>query len=72
MVLSLFVASSQAQFIPEPTFTLSGQNLINFLAKGDFNHDGKLDVLLSARNSSSDAPDLVVFPGNGKSQVPIQ
>ncbi len=66
MVLSLFVASSQAQFIPEPTFTLSGQNLINFLAKGDFNHDGKLDVLLSARNSSSDAPDLVVFPGNGK------
>jgi hypothetical protein len=66
IVLSLFVASSQAQFIPEPVSTVSGQNLADFLAKGDFNHDGKLDVLLSAHNSSSDAPSLVVFPGNGK------
>ncbi|MGC2400176.1 MAG: VCBS repeat-containing protein, partial [Acidobacteriaceae bacterium] len=66
VVLSLFVASSQAQFIPEPTSTLSGQDLFNFLAKGDFNHDGKLDVLLSGENPSSQALELVVFPGNGK------
>ncbi|MGB2606223.1 MAG: VCBS repeat-containing protein [Candidatus Sulfotelmatobacter sp.] len=67
MVLSLFVASSQAQFIPEPTYAArQGQGLVNYLAKGDFNSDGKLDVLLSARNTSSGAPELVVFPGNGK------
>ncbi len=66
MVLSLLVASSQAQFIPEPTSTISGQNLSNFLAKGDFNNDGKLDVLVSSENLSSGALELVVFPGNGK------
>lgn len=66
VVLSLFVASSQAQFIPEPTSTISGQNLSNFLAKGDFNNDGKLDVLVSSENLSSGALELVVFPGNGK------
>jgi len=66
VVLSLFVASSQAQFIPEPTFTLPGQNLFNFLAKGDFNHNGNLGVLLSGQNPSSQALELVVFPGNGK------
>ena len=66
LVLAFFVASSQAQFIPEPTSTLSGQDLFNFLAKGDFNHDGKLDVLLSGENPTSQALELVVFPGNGK------
>jgi hypothetical protein len=66
VVLSLFVASSQAQFIPEPAYTVPGQNLFNFLAKGDFNHDGNLDVLLSGDNSSSEVLELVVFPGNGK------
>jgi len=66
IVLSLFIASSQAQFIPEPTYSLPGQNLSNFWAKGDFNNDGKLDVLLSGENPSSGALELVVFPGNGK------
>ena len=66
LVLSLFVASSQAQFIPEPISTLSGQNLFNFLAKGDFNNNGNLGVLVSSENLSSGALELVVFPGNGK------
>jgi hypothetical protein len=66
VLLSLFVPISQAQFIPEPAYTVSGQELSNFLAKGDFNHDGKLDVLLSGDNLVSPAPELLVFPGNGK------
>jgi len=66
VVLSLFVASSQAQFIPEPTSTIPGQNLSNFLAKGDFNNNGNLGVLVSSQNPSSGALELVVFPGNGK------
>src|SRR5882672_350624 len=62
--LCLLIRSSQAQFIQQKTFTLPGGSLGNFLAKGDFNHDGKLDVLFSALNSSPQA-ELVVFPGNG-------
>jgi hypothetical protein len=62
LILCCLVGSVQAQFIPEKTFTLSGGNLgTTFLAKGDFNRDGKLDVLFSGNNSS----ELVVFPGNG-------
>jgi hypothetical protein len=62
LILCIFVASSQAQFIQQKTFTLATGNLDNrFLAKGDFNRDGKLDVLFSANNYS----ELVVFPGNG-------
>jgi hypothetical protein len=49
LVLSLFVGSSQAQFILEKTFKLpTGQSHGNLLAKGDFNHDNKLHVLLWA------------------------
>src|ERR1700733_6136282 len=71
VVLWLFVAISQAQFIPEPTSTISGQNLSfafgsAFLAKGDFNNNGHLGVLLWSENFSSRALALVVFPGNGK------
>jgi hypothetical protein len=66
LTLSLLVGLSQAQFIPEKTVTLSGGNLGSFLAKGDFNGDGKLDVLFSATdNASGGKSELVVFPGNG-------
>lgn len=45
-------------------FTLPGGTVSRFLAKGDFNGDGKLDVLLAGRNASA-KPVLVVFLGNG-------
>ncbi len=65
LVLCLLIGHSQAQFIPEKSFTLPAGNLgIRFLAKGDFNRDGKLDVLGSGTNASSQL-ELVVFPGNG-------
>ena len=64
LVFSLFIGLSQAQFIPQKTVTFAGGNLGFLLAKGDFNGDGKLDVLFSATSLSSQ-PELVVFPGNG-------
>jgi FG-GAP-like repeat len=64
LVLCFLISDSQAQFIPEKSFTLPGGSLGHFLAKGDFNHDGKLDVLLSGTNSTA-PQELVVFPGNG-------
>ena len=65
LVLCLLVGLAQAQFIPEKSFTLPGGTLGNhFLAKGDFNHDGKLDVLFPGTNASAQQ-ELVVFPGNG-------
>jgi hypothetical protein len=45
-------------------FTLRGGTVSRFLANGDFNGDGKLDVLLAGRNASA-KPVLVVFLGNG-------
>ena len=66
LTLSLFVGLSQAQFIPEKTITLSGGNLNFLLAKGDFNGDGKLDLLFSATDDATEGQlELVVFPGNG-------
>ncbi len=65
LVLCLLVGNAQAQFIPERAFTLPVGTLGNhFLAKGDFNHDGKPDILFSGTNASAE-PELVVFPGNG-------
>src|SRR5579864_7831542 len=65
LLLCLLASISQAQFIPERSFTFAGGNLDNaFLAKGDFNHDGKLDILFGA-TSTSNQRELVVFPGNG-------
>jgi FG-GAP-like repeat len=64
LILSSLVAASQGQFIPQKVFTLPGGTVSRFLAKGDFNGDGKLDVLLAGRNASA-KPVLVVFLGNG-------
>ncbi|HET6178783.1 MAG TPA: VCBS repeat-containing protein [Candidatus Sulfotelmatobacter sp.] len=65
LVLFVSTALTQAQFKTERSFTLSSGRLgVDFLAKGDFNHDGKLDVLLPA-TSATGTPELAVFPGNG-------
>ena len=65
LFLAVFLGISQGQFIQEKAFKLpAGLALVNLLAKGDFNHDNKLDVLVSARNASNQ-PELVVFPGLG-------
>jgi hypothetical protein len=65
LILRFFVGSLQAQFIPEKSFTLPEGTLGNhFLAKGDFNRDGELDVLFPGTNASAEQ-ELVVFPGNG-------
>src|SRR5258708_37514332 len=64
LIFCVFVGSSQAQFIPEKTSNLPGQNLLNFLAKGDFIRDGKLDVLLSG-STSSRQQEFVLLPGTG-------
>jgi len=64
-LLCLITTSLQGQFISEKLFTVQGATLDKtFLAKGDFNHDAKLDVLFSATTTSSQH-ELVVFPGNG-------
>jgi hypothetical protein len=69
LILCLSAALSQGQFIPEKTFTLpsaSGTLGSSFLAKGDFNGDGKLDILFPANSASNPSnPELAVFPGNG-------
>jgi FG-GAP-like repeat len=67
LILSSLVAASQVsqgQFMPQKVFTLRGGTVSRFMAKGDFNGDGKLDVLLAGRNASA-KPVLVVFLGNG-------
>jgi len=65
LVLCFLIGASQAQFIQQKTFALATGTLQDrFLAKGDFNRDGKLDVLLPGMSASSQ-PELVVFPGNG-------
>jgi hypothetical protein len=65
LILCFAAALAEGQFIPEKTFTIPSGNLGNaFLAKGDFNQDGKLDILFPA-TSESGTPELVVFPGNG-------
>jgi hypothetical protein len=61
LILCLSAALSQGQFIPEKTYKPLGGS---FLAKGDFNRDGKLDVLLPT-TSASNQPELAMFPGNG-------
>ena len=63
LLLILTVTIAQAQFIQPKVFNLSPGGLTAMLAKGDFNGDGKLDVLFSASNSTG--PELAVFPGNG-------
>ena len=65
LALSLVAASSQAQFIPQPVFRLpGGGNLRGFLAKGDFNRDGKLDILFAPTTPSSQV-ELALYPGDG-------
>ena len=64
LLLCLFTGLSQAQFIPQKTVAFAGGSLNQFLAKGDFNGDGKLDILFSGTNTSGQQ-ELVVFPGNG-------
>ncbi|HET6180330.1 MAG TPA: VCBS repeat-containing protein [Candidatus Sulfotelmatobacter sp.] len=65
LTLSLVAASSQAQFIPQPVFTLPGGGTLGrFLAKADFNRDGKLDILF-APTTPSEQIELAVFPGDG-------
>jgi hypothetical protein len=59
------LVAHRQQFIAEKISTDLGKNLGNFLAKGDFNNDGKLDVLVSAIDGRI-RPWLVVFPGTGK------
>ncbi len=64
LLLILSAAFAQAQFIQPKVFNLSSGGIDQMLAKGDFNHDNKLDVLFSASDSMGQ-PELAVFPGNG-------
>jgi len=50
-LICLIATGLHAQFISEKSYTVPGVTLERpFLAKGDFNHDTKLDVLFSASN----------------------
>jgi hypothetical protein len=64
LLLILTTAFAQAQFIQPKVFNLSSGRINQMLAKGDFNHDNKLDILFSASDSTGQ-PELAVFPGNG-------
>ncbi len=65
LIFYFSAASLHAQFIPEKSFTVPGATINGtFLAKGDFNHDTKLDVLFSATTTSGQV-ELAVFPGDG-------
>src|SRR5579863_3104032 len=64
LLFILIVTIAHAQFIQPKVYNLSAGGLNQMLAKGDFNRDGKLDVLFSAYGSTGQ-PELAVFPGNG-------
>src|SRR5579863_5077049 len=64
LTVTMTVAIAQAQFIQPKVYNLPSGSLNQMLAKGDFNRDGKLDVLFSASDSTGQ-PELAVFPGNG-------
>jgi hypothetical protein len=65
LTLSVTVTASiaLAQFIQPKVYNVPSGFLNSMLAKGDFNGDGKLDVLFAAGGPSVN--ELAVFPGNG-------
>src|SRR5271168_2815794 len=64
LLFILTVSIAHAQFIQPKVYNLASGGVSSMLAKGDFNRDGKLDILFSAADST-DQLELAVFPGNG-------